>query len=197
VNTGAGFGGETFREQTVNTSSDREIPIVLSYSEAFHGIEKRVMSDGETIDVRIPPGARPGIRVRVRGKGQSNPFTGYRGDLYLNVELQSHPFFQFEGENLICEVPISPHEAVLGSQIQVPTPDGPVNVSVPGGIRSGQSLRLRGKGWPLAGGGRGDQLVRICIVAPKDIDPLERDCYEKIRNISTFDPRAHLERVGL
>ena len=96
--------------------------------------------------MRIPPGAKPGSRIRVKGKGRPSPFSQARGDLYLTIELLPHPFFRFEGDDIVTEIPIRPDEAVLGSQIKVPTPDGSVTMSVPGGVRSGQSLRLRGKG---------------------------------------------------
>lgn len=160
-------------------------------------MQKRLNLGNEVIEARIPPGARPGSRIRLRGKGQVNSYTKQKGDLFLNVEIQPHSFFQFEGDNLICEVPITPDEAVLGAAIDVPTPDGSVKMNVPAGIRSGQSLRLRGKGWPQAKGGRGDQLVRIAIVPPKDLSPTEREHYEKIRSSRSFNPRTHLQQIKL
>jgi curved DNA-binding protein len=120
-----------------------------------------------------------------------------RGDLCLNVDLKPHTFFQFDGDNLLCEVPVMPDEAVLGATIEVPTPDGTVSVNVPPGIRSGQSLRLRGKGWPRPKGERSDQLVRIVIVTPKDITPVEREYYEKIRANRSYNPRSYLPQVKL
>jgi len=117
--------------------------------------------------------------------------------LYLNVELKPHSFFQFDGDNLLCEVPVMPDEAVLGASIEVPTPDGKVTLNVPAGIRSGQSLRLRGKGWPRPKGGRSDQLVRIVILTPKEITPIEREYYEKIRDSRSFNPRSYLPQVQL
>ncbi|MDZ7956678.1 MAG: DnaJ C-terminal domain-containing protein [Aulosira sp. DedQUE10] len=198
----SGFGGfNDFGFQDVGTgvgaSQDSEAAIALTFAEAFAGIQKRFSLGNETIDVRIPSGAKSGTRLRVRGKGQINPMTQQRGDLYLKVELQPHSFFQFEGDNLVCEVPITPDEATLGASIDVPTPDGLVNVKLPAGVRSGQSLRLRGKGWPLAKGGRGDQLVKVAIVPPKDISQQEREYYEKIRAIRTYNPRSHLQQVKL
>ena len=151
----------------------------------------------EAIEVRIPPGAKPGSRIRVRGKGQVHPYTQQRGDLYLKVEILPHSFFQFEGDNLVCEVPITPDEAVLGAAIEVPTPDGTVTMNIPAGIRSGQSLRLRGKGWPQPKGGRSDQLVRIAIVPPKELSSTEREYYEKIRASRSFNPRSHLQQIRL
>ncbi|MEH2315423.1 MAG: DnaJ C-terminal domain-containing protein [Nostoc sp.] len=191
------FNDYGFGDASTGTSQDTEAVISLTFAEAFNGVQKRFSLGNETIDVRIPSGAKPGTRLRVRGKGQINPMTQQRGDLYLKVELQPHSFFQMEGDNLVCEVAITPDEATLGASIDVPTPDGSVNVKLPAGVRSGQSLRLRGKGWPLAKGGRGDQLVRVAIAPPKDLSQQEREYYEKIRAIRTYNPRSHLQQVKL
>jgi curved DNA-binding protein len=194
----SGFNDNSgFDNRSAGVGADREATISLSWSDAFKGVQKRLNLGNEVIDVRIPPGAKPGSRIRVRGKGQVTAPNQPRGDLYLNVELTPHTFFQFDGENLLCEVPVTPDEAVLGASIEVPTPDGNVNVNVPAGIRSGQSLRLRGKGWPRPKGGRSDQLVRIVIVTPKDLTKVEREYYEKIRDSRTFNPRTHLPQVHL
>ncbi|MEH2298853.1 DnaJ C-terminal domain-containing protein [Nostoc sp.] len=191
------FNDYGFQDAGAGTSQDTEAVISLTFAEAFNGVQKRFSLGNETIDVRIPSGAKPGTRLRVRGKGQINPMTQQRGDLYLKVELQPHSFFQMEGDNLVCEVAITPDEATLGASIDVPTPDGSVNVKLPAGVRSGQSLRLRGKGWPLAKSGRGDQLVKVAIAPPKDLSQQEREYYEKIRAIRTYNPRSHLQQVKL
>jgi curved DNA-binding protein len=183
--------------RTSAPAPDTEAAIALTFSEAFHGVQKRLQLDDETINVRIPPGAKPGSRIRVKGKGRPSPFSQARGDLYLTIELLPHPFFRFEGDDIVTEIPIRPDESVLGSQIKVPTPDGSVTMSVPAGVRSGQSLRLRGKGWPKPKDGRSDQIVKLQIVSPKDVSQIERDCYEKIRANSSFNPRANLEEVRL
>jgi curved DNA-binding protein len=149
------------------------------------------------IDIKIPPGTKTGNRLRIRGKGLIDPLSKQRGDLFLDVELEPHPFFAFEGDNLTCEVPITPDEAVLGTAIEVPTPDGLVTVKVPAGIRSGQSLRLRGKGWIDNKGQRGDQLVKIVIDTPKELTAIERELYEKIKSQRTTDPRRHLRQVQI
>ncbi|MGB5961417.1 MAG: DnaJ C-terminal domain-containing protein [Coleofasciculaceae cyanobacterium] len=187
------YSGSTSRTSGVGV--DREATINLTWSEAFQGVQKRF--DLGNIDVRIPPGAKSGSRIRVRGKGQVNPINQQRGDLYLNVELKPHSFFQFDGDNLLCEVPVMPDEAVLGATIDVPTPDGKVSLNVPAGIRSGQSLRLRGKGWPKPKGGRSDLLVRVVIATPKDISATEREYYEKIRANRSYNPRSYLGQVQL
>lgn len=197
----SGFGdfenlfGSNFRTQAA--APDTEATIALAMSEAFHGVQKRLQLDGEAIDVRIPPGVKPGSRIRVKGKGRMSPFGQQRGDLYLKIELAPHPLFQFDSDNLICEVPIAPDEAALGAKIKVPTPDGSVTMTIPAGVQSGQCLRLRGKGWPRSNQGRGDQIVKLKIVVPKELTPIERECYEKLRAYSSSNPRAAMEEVRL
>lgn len=186
------FQDNNFSQQSVSS----EASINLSFSEAFKGTTKRINLGTETVEVRIPAGAKPGTRIRLPKKAQAN-YDGTRGDLYLNVKLSSHPFFDFEGDNLVCEVPIAPDEAVLGASISIPTPDGSVKMKVPGGIRSGQVLRLRGKGWSSPKGGRTDQLVKIIIATPKQITPQERQYYEMIRDIRSENPRDSLRGISL
>ncbi|GFE70146.1 DnaJ C-terminal domain-containing protein [Chroococcus sp. FPU101] len=189
----AGFG--TNPQST--TQLDREAVLRLNLSEAYRGVQKRISIGTETIDIRIPAGVKTGSRLKVKGKGQSNPQTQQRGDLYLKIELDAHPFYQFDGDNLVCEVPITPDEAVLGGLIEVPTPDGMVTMKIPSGIRSGQSLRLRGKGWPNAQGSKSDQLVKIMIDTPKDLSQVEKELYEKIRANRSYDPRKNLQQMAL
>jgi curved DNA-binding protein len=188
------FGGF---DATGTAGGDLESTFALTFSEAFHGVQKRLSIGTEVVDVRIPAGAKTGSRLRIKGKGQVSPFGGQRGDLYLKIELKPHSFFQLEGDNLVCELPITPDEAALGASVDVPTPDGSVTMNVPAGIRSGQTLRLRGKGWPNPKGSRGDQLVRIAIAPPKDLSPIERECYEKLKANRSFDPRSHLRSMQL
>jgi curved DNA-binding protein len=187
------FGG--FRSQA--PAPDTEAAIALTFSEAFHGVQKRLQLDDKPINVRIPAGAKPGSRIRIKGKGHPSPFSHQRGDLYLTVEVLPHPFFRFEGDDIVCEVPIRPDEAVLGAQIKVPTPDGSVMMAIPKAVRSGQSLRLRGKGWTQPKGGRSDLIVKLQIVSPKDLSALEQEYYEKIQAASSFNPRAQLEELRL
>jgi len=194
---GGGFNDYSGGFNDTAVGQDLESSISLTLSEAFKGVQKRLSVNGEVLTVRIPAGAKQGSRIRVKGKGQMNPYSRQRGDLYLVVEIQPHPFFQLEGDNLVCELPIAPDEAVLGASVEVPTPDGTVNMSVPPGIRSGQMLRLRGKGWSNPKGGRGDQLVKVVIVPPTQLSATEREYYEKLRAGRTVDPRSHLKQVSL
>lgn len=188
------FGSGGFRDIP---AADTEAAITLTFSEAFGGTQKRLQLDGETINVRIPPGAKPGSRIRIKGKGRISPYSQQRGDLYLTIDLQPHPLFKFAGDNIVCEVPITPEEAALGTEIKVPTPDGSVTMKIPSGVDSGQSLRLRNKGWRGPKGKRSDQIVKLKIVTPKELTPRERECYEKLRQASSFNPRRNIEEVRL
>lgn len=180
---------------------DTEAAFVLTMAEAFEGTLKELQLEGEEpFKVRIPAGAKPGSRIRIKGKGRSNPMTGERGDLYLNIDIAPHPFFQLDKDlNLNCRVKVAPDEAVLGTVINVPTPDGLVKLKVPTGINSGQTLRLRQKGWKLPDSKRTDQLVKIEIATPKgdELSPEERANYEAIRAKRTFNPHADLEQITL
>ncbi|WP_036481560.1 DnaJ C-terminal domain-containing protein [Myxosarcina sp. GI1] len=191
------FGNFGSTRTRSSTPANSEANITLSFAEAFRGTTKRLNLGSETVEVRIPAGVKPGSRIRLRGKGQTNAYTKQRGDLYLNVDLQSHSFYTFEGDNLSCEVPIAPDEAVLGASIDVPTPDGMVTVKVPAGIRPGQTLRLKGKGWSLPKGGRSDQLVKITIATPKQVSKAERELYEKIRALRSEEPRSGFQKIDL
>ncbi len=187
------FGGAASQA----AGADLEANLTLSFREAYRGVQQQFQLNGETVKVRIPAGAKPGSRIRVRGKGQVNPVSGQRGDLYLNIDLAPHPVFRFEGDRLVCEVAIAPHEAALGAEIEVPTPDGSVSLKVPAGVKSGQALRLRGKGWPTPKGDRGDQLVRLKLAVPQRLTDEERQAYEHLQQVSRWQPRANLARVQL
>ncbi len=195
-----GFGFDTGGPSSApgaGQSFDQEAKLSLSLGDAFRGVQKRLKIGTTEVEVRIPPGAKQGSKIRLRGKGNTHPYSGQRGDLYLVVNLTPHPVFQLEGDTLVCEVPITPDEAVLGGKITVPTPDGGVTMNLPAGLKSGQVLRLRGKGWPSPQGGRGDQLVRVVITPPKSLSPQEQRLYEQLRDLRTTDPRAHLNTVQL
>ena len=184
------------RAKTSTKPKHQNTTVHLTYAEAFHGTTKHLELGLERVEVRIPAGAKPGSRVRIPNKGQSDYGTP-RKDLYLNVELEPHPFFNFEGDNLVCEVPITPDEAVLGTSLALPTPDGRVSVKIPPGINSGQVLRLRGKGWSSPKGNRSDQLVRIVVMTPQNPDSQIREYYEKIRDSRRENPRSSLAGIKL
>lgn len=194
----SGFGGPGAGfDPMASQSFDQEANINLSFSEAFHGTQKRLRIGNDEVEVRIPPGAKQGSKVRLKGKGQMNPYSKQRGDVYLVVQLAPHALFKLEGENLVCDLPITPDEAVLGGKIDVPTPDGPVTMNLPAGVKSGQTLRLRGKGWPSPKGSRSDLLVTVVITPPTQISDDLRQLYEKIRDLRSDNPRQALANTRL
>ncbi|MGA9378374.1 MAG: DnaJ C-terminal domain-containing protein [Phormidium sp.] len=180
---------------------DTEAAFVLSMAEAFNGVMKELQLESEEpFKVRIPAGAKPGSRIRIKGKGRKNPMTGERGDLYLNIDIAPHPVFKFDQDlNLIADLNLAPDEAVLGTEVNFPTPEGAVKLKVPAGVDSGRTLRLRQKGWKSSKGDQTDLLVKIKIVTPdaQELSAIERSSYETIRANRTFNPHADLENITL
>jgi molecular chaperone DnaJ len=135
--------------------------------------------------VKIPGGVDSGTRVRLAGEGEPGEGGGSAGDLYVVVHVREHPIFVREGDEVLCEVPISFTQATLGSQIDVPTLDGKVKMKIPSGTQTGKVFRLRSKGVPhLHGSGRGDQHVRVVIETPSDLSHEQRALLEKFAEIS-------------
>ena len=123
----------------------------------------------ETIRVNIPPGAEPGKRIRLRGRGEAGVRGGPAGDLYIVPRIRSHPLLTRSGRDLTMELPITVGEAVRGATVEVPTPVGAVKVKIPVGAQSGQRLRIRGKGVPAHGQTpAGDLYLRLMVRVPKE-----------------------------
>ncbi|HTZ72614.1 MAG TPA: molecular chaperone DnaJ [Candidatus Aquilonibacter sp.] len=148
----------------------------------------------DTLDVRIPPGAHTGSRVRVAGRGNAGVQGGPPGDLYIIMNVQPHPFFDRRGDDLYTVVPITVTEASLGSKVEVPTIDGRSQVRIPPGTNSGTKLRLREKGAPSARhqGKRGDQIVEVQVVVPKPEDERVRTLLKDLAKLEPADPRSEI-----
>jgi curved DNA-binding protein len=168
-----------------------EAELTLPLDKAYLGGRERItiQEDGRALEVDMPPGMLSGQKIRLRGQGIAG------GDLYLKINVAPHQFFQLEGIDIYCQLPVTPAEAVLGGFVEVPTLDGLVKISLPASIISGQKLRLAGKGFPGEDGVRGDQLLEIQIVVPKTLLPIERELYQKLRDIETFNPRLDLPKL--
>lgn len=149
----------------------------------------------ETIRVSIPPGVDSGSKVRVAGKGHGGSAGGPPGDLYLTVNVATHPVFKREGDNIRMVVPITLTEAALGARIEVPTVEGSSNMKVPPGTQSAQVFRLREKGAPsLRGGHRGDQLVEVRVVVPPVRDERSKELLRELERLNPVNPREDLLR---
>lgn len=172
---------------------DAEARLTVPLEKAYAGGRERIrLEDGRSLEVNMPSGMVSGQRVRLKGQGVNG------GDLYLKIEVSPHSFFKVEDADIVCQLPITPSEAVLGGAIEVPTLDGMVKMNIPAGVRSGQRLRLANKGYPGGsnasedGVSRGDQIVEIQIEFPKELTDQERELYEKLRQLESFNPRQNL-----
>ncbi|MGB0034084.1 MAG: molecular chaperone DnaJ [Candidatus Acidiferrales bacterium] len=148
----------------------------------------------DSLEVRIPPGAQTGSRVRVAGRGNAGSHGGPPGDLYIIMKVEPHPFFERRGDDLYTVVPVTVTEASLGAKVEVPTIDGRAQVRIPPGTNSGKKLRLREKGAPSArhSGKRGDQIVEVQIVVPKPEDERVRNLLRELGKVDHEDPRRDI-----
>ncbi len=210
------FGGGAFRGQGARArrggaggfampGQDYEVTAHLTLDELYRGAEVSLdvsaperTPDGalhrvpKTVRIRVPKGATDGERLRVPGKGGPGVGGGPAGDLYLNIALRPHPLYKVSGHDLYLELPVTPSEAVLGAEVEVPTLDGRVKVSVRLGSRAGQKLRLAGKGLPKPRAGQGDLYCVLQVVTPAVLSDREKQLYEELGRISGFNPRGHL-----
>ena len=180
---------------------DHEAEIEITLEEAFNGAKKKmqlashphhggdIASGVRTYDVSIPAGVTKGSRIRLAGQGGPGAGRGRAGDLFLRVKIRPHPRFKIDGHDLRTSVDVAPWEAALGAQVQLKTLDGTVNLKIPQGIGSGQSLRLREKGLPRRRGKPGDLLVAVQIVVPTELTDRERELFEQLARESKFRPR--------
>lgn len=187
--------GPTFR------GGDIQGDILVTLEEAIQGTTRPVSlqtADPRTgkpltrsFQVRIPPGAVDGSRIRVPGQGEPGAGGAEAGDLYLRVRHAAHPDFEARGADLHHELRVAPWEAVLGGEAKVPALDGAITVRIPPGSDNGQRLRVRGRGLPKGKAGeRGDLYAVLSIGLPPALSSEERAAWEKLRAVSKFDPRG-------
>jgi curved DNA-binding protein len=190
-----GFGRGFQRRDFKIPGEDYEVTVPLTLEELARGGVEREFRIGErNVRARIPRGAAEGERLRLRGKGGPGANGGPAGDLYLNVSVLPHPLFKPNGHDLDLELPVAPWEAALGAQIEIPTLEGEVAMKLPAGSKSGQKLRLAGKGLPKPGGGAGDLYAAVQVAVPSAPTERERELYQQLRDASRFEPRRHFRR---
>lgn len=162
---------------------------------------------GRTLEVTVPAGVSDGQKLRLRGKGGKGRAGGPDGDIYLHIELAPHPVFRTDGHDLYFDLALTPWEAALGAQVEVPTLDGAVMLTVPAGTRAARKLRLRGRGLAhgrSAGAGpadaatpaRGDLYAVVHIDVPATLTPRERELFEQLAGASKFNPRTTIAKEG-
>jgi curved DNA-binding protein len=216
---GPGFSGGADEADFAARGADLESDIMVTLEEALHGSVRTVnvrhaveceacsgtgrrgqrpcgvcggagrVHKSESYQVKVPAGVSPGQRLRLAGRGEAGARGGLPGDLYLRVRFAGHPDFEVEAHNLIYEAALAPWEAVLGTNISVPTLEGRVNIKVPPGTQNGQKLRVRGRGLPQRDGGRGDLMVVTEVTVPTQVTDAERKLWEQLAEASRFNPR--------
>lgn len=181
---------------------DHEVDLTITLEDAYHGTKRRIAldivepgPDGQMVrnkknyDVNIPAGVTDGSRIRLAGQGGRST-GGQPGDLYLRIHIAPHPLYRVREHDLEVDLPVTPWEAALGAKIEVPTLEGPVTLTLPAGMSSGQRMRLRDKGLPRRGKAtRGDMYAVVKIVVPKSLHPRERELFEQLARESPFNPR--------
>jgi molecular chaperone DnaJ len=151
------------------------------------------ISTKETVEVRIPPGAQEGSRLRVAGKGNAGTNGAAAGDLYITVRVEPHPFFRRDGDDIEISVPVRIDEAGLGAKIEVPTIDGRALLKIPQGTKNGQKFRLREKGvLNSRTSRRGDQIVEVAIEAPVVHDERTKELLREYAQLHPEDPRSEI-----
>ncbi len=195
-----GFPGSSAAPERGRQGSDIEGDILVTLEEIMSGAVRPITlqttdprsgkSTTHTFQVRIPLGVTDGKRIRVPGQGAPGSGSALAGDLYLRVRHTAHPDFHTDGHDLYHDLDIAPWEAVLGAELSVPTLDGSIKLRIPPGSENGQQLRVRGRGLPIGKSGeRGDYHATIAIHLPSKVTDEEKALWEKLRSVSSFNPR--------
>ncbi len=185
---GGGFGGGRGRPQPRGANVTYRLAVSLPDA-ATRASQRITLSDGKTIDLKLPAGVEDGTQMRLAGKGEPGP--GGNGDALVTIQIQQHPFFRRDGDNIRLDLPISLDEAVNGAKVKAPTVEGPVMLTIAPGSSSGKTLRLKGRGMTRKDGTRGDQLITLEIALPENDADLAR------RLEGWRDPRDLRGRLGV
>ena len=187
------FGSDwDFNVNRTQNGRDLQTSIELTFDEAFKGTTKqvsvRIPSTGETesIKVKVPAGAVDGGKLRFRQRGEYGSGGGRRGDLIIVTKIKEHPVYRRDHADVLMDLPVSVEEAILGTRIVVPTPDGSlVKLRIPAGTQDGRVLRVKGKGaHDVKGSGNGDLKVKIKVAIPRSLNAEQRAAIEKFRDAS-------------
>ncbi len=164
---GAGFGSTAgFNTRRAQKGQDVAYSLDVDFLDAAKGAEKYISINGKKLSVKIPAGTSSGQTLRLKGQGMPGINGGNAGDALITLNVNSHPYFKADGNDVLVDLPISMKEAVLGAKVIVPTISGKVNVKIPPYSSSGEKLRLKGKGIKT-NDGLGDEIVNLVIMAPK------------------------------
>jgi curved DNA-binding protein len=175
-----GFGGRT---QQQKTAIDVEANMNITLEDAFVGSEKQISVEGKKLKIKINPGTKDGQKLRLKGLGRSKTTTGEKGDLFLNIHILQHPFYEIKDNDLYYNLDVDLYTAVLGGKENIRTLDGKtISINIPEGTESEKILRLKGLGL-INGNIRGDLFVNIHVTIPKDLNKEEKELFEKLKTL--------------
>jgi curved DNA-binding protein len=185
MGTGAAPGGFEYRVRP-QRGQNYEQELEISLREAYRGTTRVLQKDGRRLEVKIPPGAHTGTRVRMAGEGRPGAGGGEAGDLYLRVKVAPDPQFERKGDDLYVTVPVDLYTAILGGEVRVPTLSGPVMLTIPAGTQNGRVFRLRGRGMPhlRQPEQHGDLYAKVDVRLPTDLGPRQQELFEELQRIS-------------
>lgn len=183
---------------------DHHAKVLIDLQDAYRGARRsialrlpivdaqgRVTLQQRTLEVRIPKGIRAGQHLRLSGQGGQGIGAEAAGDLYLEIDFNPHPQFRADGRDVYLDLPLAPWEAALGAAVAAPTPDGPVQLSIPPGSVAGRQLRMKGRGIP--GSPPGDLYAVLTIALPAADSEVAREAYRALAKAFDFNPRTHME----
>ena len=179
--------------KTIN-QENIETEISITLEQAFNGINEKISLravDGKmkTFQVKVPQGIRNGEKVRLIGQGKRGTNGGRNGDLLIKINIINDKKYRLKGYDIYTDLELAPWEAVLGTKKRVEAIDEECIIIVPKGICSGEKLKLEGKGYKDGKGGKGDLVATVKILVPKHLTNEEKEFFEKLKNVSTFNPR--------
>ena len=183
------------KQQKVPVNGENiETSIDVALEESFYGQEKKISLrtiDGKmkVFTITIPAGIRNGEKIRLLRQGKEGINGGKNGDLFIKVNIKNNKKFKLKGNDLYTDLYLTPWEAALGTKAQVFSIDDPTQVYIPEGIQTGELIRIPGKGYKDGKGGRGDLVAEIKVMVPKKLSLEERNLFENLNKISTFNPR--------
>lgn len=202
------FFGEQLKEQKINTSSKKEkVPIKgenidteieVSIEEAFYGQDKKISLRAQngkmkTFTIKIPAGIRNGEKIRLIGQGKKGENGGKNGDLLIKINVKDDKKFSLRGIDIHTDLCITPWEAVLGTKVSIDTIGETIFLHIPQGIESGEKVKIPGKGYKDGKGGRGELIADVKIMVPKKPTEEEKGFFERLNEISKFNPRINVE----
>lgn len=183
------------REKEPIKGENIETEIKVSLEDAFYGLEKKISlrtveGKMKTFSVKIPEGIRNGEKIRLIGQGKKGINGGKNGDLLIKIDIEDNKVFKLYGCDLCTDLKLTPWEAALGTRIDLKTIDGETKIYIPQGVQSGEKIKIPSKGYKDGKGGRGDLVAEIKIMVPKKLELDEKEMFEKLQEMSNFNPRS-------